>query len=301
MPSFASMIKNIFLLLLLLQFAPTLIKNIRKNYSSLWEEKTQVGLIPIKGVLTDSQKPIKHLKKFFSDPDIKAIVISMDCPGGAAGTSQAIFQELKALKLQHLKPVVVWVENIAASGGYYIASAADHIIATPSAFIGSIGVYIPLLHLKDFIEQFKIQYDPVASGVYKLATDPFTATSSVQKEMLQGLTRDTYEQFVKDVAQQRSKLVVAHASEWAEGRVFTGHQALEKGLIDEIGSPSSVEHYLKQKITVVGKIDYVKAPKISAIASLLGTDDNDDDSSYTQSMFEHIYGMLMKTVRSIQA
>lgn len=300
MASFASFIKNIFLLLLLLQFAPPLLKGIRKNYHSLWEEKTKIGVIPIKGVLTDSQKTIKHMKKFFSDSDIKAIIIAMDCPGGAAGTSQAIFEELKALKLRYLKPVIIWVENIAASGGYYIACAGDHIIATPSAFVGSIGVYIPLVHMKEFIEQFKISYDPVATGVYKLATDPFTSTTTQQKEMLQSLTRDTYDQFVKDVAQQRSKLLVAHASEWAEGRIFTGKQALEKGLIDEIGSPASIENYLKQKITIVGKIEYIKAPKTSPLATLLGTDDT-QDSSFTQSVAEHVYGMFMKTIRSIQA
>lgn len=283
MADFSSTIKNIFLLLLLLQFAPPLIKNIQKSYGSFFEQKTLVGVVSFKGMITSSEKYLKTLKKYFKDPEIKAIVLEMDCPGGAAGSSQALFQEIKALKATHLKPVIVRVENICASGGYYIASACDHIIATPSAFIGSIGAYIPLVKVKELLDQVKVSYNPVSSGSYKLAADPFTEGTPAQRAMLQDLTNDTYNQFIRDIAQSRTKLALAQAHEWADGKIFTGHQAFEKGLIDEIGAQSALENYLKQKITVTGDIKYIKQPKQSPLSQLFGSGDSTEESSYAKA------------------
>lgn len=264
------------------------IQTIKKNYGTLFEPKTQVGSMTIKS-LSSSRTICKQLKKFFEDSDIKAIVLVMDCPGGTSGTSQAIFQELKLLKNQHVKPVIVWVENVCASGGYYIASAADHIIATPSSFIGSIGAYIPLYQAKELLNTLKVEYDPVVAGEYKLSGDPLSKTSAQQRAMLQELTKNTYEQFVKDVASSRPQLSLSKADEWAQGRIFTGLQALEKGLIDELGSWSTIESALKQKIAVTGTLEYVHAEKSSTLSRWFGKDEDDDnDSSYVEAALAHI-------------
>lgn len=275
MAKFTTYLKNIFFFLLFLQIIPVLIVGIKRQYTALLEPKSQVAVIPIKGTLNESGYYIKHLREFFKNQEIKAIVLAMECPGGKAGTAQAIYEEIKALKMQHVKPVVAWVENTCASGGYYIACAADTIISTPSAFVGSIGVYIAQPQLKEFIEQFKLKYGVIKTGDYKTAGDPLLEQTPEQKAMLQGLTNDTYTQFVHDVSQSRPQLALARVNEWANGQIFTGRQGLEKGLVDELGSFSTLEKTLRQKTTLEEKIDWVYPPKPSPFRGLFGNPEED--------------------------
>jgi protease-4 len=278
MAKMSSILTNIFLLLLLIQIAPGMIKNIKSNYTEYLENKTKVGLISIKNVISDSTHYVRDIKKFFEQDDIKAILLKMDCPGGNAGASQAIFNEIKELKKIHLKPVVVWVQNVCASGGYYIACTADHIIATPSAFVGSIGVYIPQPHLKQFIEQFKIRYNSIDAGTYKTAGNPLLDVTPEQQKMLKGLVDDTYVQFTTDVAEQRPKLTLHTVSTWADGKVFTGKQALELGLVDELGSQITAEQYIKHKLIIEGGIEWVRPACVSNLSKLFKGDCEDDDA-----------------------
>jgi protease-4 len=254
-------------LLVFLQLAPMLVRSIAKQYQEMLTEKTQVGRMSITGTLTTATDYIKSLESFFKEPKIKAILINMESGGGAAGTSQAIFEEIKELKKKHVKPVIVFAENICASGAYYIACAADSIIAAPSSFIGSIGVYIPHPELREFIEQYKIKYNITKTGTYKAAGNMFTDDTPEQKEMFQSLTDDTYAQFIKDVAASREKLSLKNADEWAQGRIFTGNQALNLGLIDKIGSLTMVEQEIREKAPIVGEIEWIEAPKPSKLAS----------------------------------
>lgn len=279
MAKMSTIITNIFLLLVLLQVAPGIIKNIKNTYTEMLEAKTKVGLLTIKDAICDSTFYAKELKKMFEKDDIKAILLKMDCPGGNAGASQAIFNEIKEQKKIHLKPVVVWVQNVCASGGYYIACTADHIIATPSAFVGSIGVYIPQPQLKKFIEQFHIRYNTINAGNYKTAGNPLLDTTPEQEKMLKGLVDDTYVQFTTDVAEQRPKLTMHTVNTWADGRIFTGKQALELGLVDELGSQITAEQYIKHKLIIEGDIEWVRPTCSSNIAKLFKGDCEDDDSS----------------------
>lgn len=287
-------LKNIFYFLLFIQIVPLLVSGIIKQYATFFEPKTKVAVLPIKGTLTSASYYIKHLRDFFKDPHIKAIVLSLETPGGKAGTSQAIYEEIKALKAENLKPIVSLVENICASGGYYIASATDNIIATPSAFIGSIGVYIAQPHLKAFIEQFKIEYDVIKTGDYKTTGDPLLSQTPEQKALLQGLTNDTYNQFVHDVAQARPKLSLAESAQWANGQIFTGRQGLEKGLVDELGSFSTLEKVLRQKTTIEGKIEWIYPPKPSPFKDFFGqnNDEYPDSESYAGWIIEGMKSYL---------
>jgi protease-4 len=269
--SVSGFLKFTLLLLVFLMVAPSLIKNIYTNYQELLKEKTKIAVISIDTTLTEAEPYTDQLTKQFKNTEIKAIVLKIESGGGAAGTSQTIFNELKALKKQFPKPVIVFVENVCASGAYYIACAADTIITSPSAFIGSIGVYIPHPQLNEFIEQFKIKYSVVKTGAYKAVGDPLLQDSPEQLAMLQDLTNNTYEQFVNDVAASRSKLSRATATIWAEGKVFTGAQALELGLIDKVGSPSTVEQELRERIAIVGEIEWVKAPKPSSLSQFFSS------------------------------
>ena len=282
MSKLTTYLKNIFFILLILQFTPPILQNLSKQYNKLYENKTQVGVIEIKGTLYSAKKHVKHLKEFFENKDIKAILLKMDCPGGSAGTSQAIYSEILALKEQNgSKPVIALVENMCASGGYYVASAADYIVASPSSMVGSIGVYIAHPQFKDFIEQFKVKYSVTKSGLYKTAGDPLTELTEPAKEMFQNLTNNVYEQFVSDIKSRRPKLAALDEKSWAEGRILTGNEALKVGLIDAVGSYSHAVKAIKDKAIIEGEIEWVKPPKKSNLWKVLVGDDENGGKTNT--------------------
>ena len=273
----------IFLFFIAMSLLPLLIKGVSAFYNRYIESRAQVVVIPIKGVLYDSATHVKHLHTYFKDPSIKAILLKIECPGSAAATGEIIFHEINALKTQYPKPVIALVENVCASGGYYIATSADHIIASPMSLIGSVGVtFSYFFQLKDFIEQFKIKAVPLAAGEYKNTTNPFTELTPAQKQMLQELLNDDYEQFVNDVAQKRN-LSVTTATQWANGKIFTGRQALKLGLIDELGSWSNAITAIKEKALIETDIKWVHPPSTTGFWALFGGDsEGTDDSMFTR-------------------
>jgi len=291
---FTEYLKTLFFLLLFLQFAPPMIKNIKKQYERLIVPKARVGLVEVKGILYKSERYNKYLNKFFKDPNIKAILIKMDCPGGASGTSQSVYNEILSLKKKYNKPVITLVENICASGGYYIACATDHIIAAPSSMIGSIGnAFQYLFQLKEFIENYKIKYKTLTAGKYKSTTDPFVDITPEQEAMLQDVLKDSYAQFTQDVSKNR-KLSLKTKGEWAEGKLFTGSQALKIGLIDAVGSPFTAVQVIREKALIDEKeeILWVKPPKVTGLATLFGGTSEEDEGSMF-SMFTHgLYAFL---------
>jgi len=281
MATFSDYLKNIFFIILLLQFAPPLLKNIKNQYANLLEPQTKVGVLTIKGAILDSNYYTKYLRKYFHDCDIKAILLKIESPGGAAGSSEAISHEIELLKKECPKPIISLVENICASGGYYIAASTDYIIAPPSALIGSIGTYIPFqFKLKDFIEHYKITYNVIKAGDYKIATDPFVNPTPELNSMLQSVADDSYKNFTHYVAKHRTKLSLDNVKEWANGKIFTGSQAQKLGIIDELGSYSDAIKIIKDKAIIEGKIEWVQPQRQGGLLGMLSgnqdTADNDD-------------------------
>ena len=291
--SFFNVLKTLFLILIMINFTPPLIQGIKKQYESYTQPKTKVGILPVKGMLTDSSYYTKHLNSFFTNPEIKAILIKMECPGSAAATAQAIQHEILMLKKEHPKHVEVLVENVCASGGYYIASAADHITAPGTAIIGSIGASMScLFQLKDFIEQFKIHYEPIKAGAYKSAGDPFVPMTQQERELLQGVTEDDYQQFLEDVARNRG-ISLADKDTWAEGKVFSARQALHLGLIDTLGSLHTATASIKEKALIEGEIEWVHPPQPYSWTNLLRS-----DSDAQESLISHITNTLCSQIET---
>ena len=204
-------------------------------YEKTLQPHTKVAYMEIRGVLMDSSYHLKQIKRFFKDPEIKGILIKIEATGGASGTSQVMFHEISEIKKEFPKPLVVFVENVCASGAYWVACAADHIIASPAAWVGSIGVVIPYrFKLKQLINHFNIQYEPVKAGDFKNFSNPFVDTTPAEQQMMQDLVNQVYKEFTESVAHKRNKLSTAKTNEWANGKVFTGRQAFELGLIDEL-------------------------------------------------------------------
>lgn len=276
--------RNIILALIAIPFIPAAIKTLKNLYSNASKQTTKVGLISLKGPIADASLTAAHLKQMFEDDDIVAILLKIDSPGGAAGASQALYSEILERKKIYQKPVVAWVQNICASGGYYVASAADTIVATPVALIGSVGAYFAWPQFKEFVENYKVHYHLVPSGKYKTTFNPFGATSPEELKLVKQLADNTVEIFIADVIRARPQLGKLKVENWAEGRIFTGQQALELGLIDQLGSQITVEETLKKLADITTDIEWVKpAQQPGWLKFLSDGEDTDEEHPYIKA------------------
>ncbi len=286
--SLINILKNLFFILLIIYLVPPVLGGIKKQYEHYASQKTQVGIISLQECIQDSSILNKQLHSFFKNHDIKAILLKIDCSGGSSGSCQTVHDELKALKHDYPKPVIVVVENCCASGAYYIASASDYIVAPGMALIGNIGTcFAYLFQLREFIEQYKIKYVPIKAGAYKTVGDRFTDITPQEKELLQGVLDDSYQQFITDVAANR-KLSVNDSKLWADGKIFSGRQAKELGLIDEIGSMYQAIRALKDKALIEGEIEWVKAAQESPLTALFPESSSDVDSPYVAAFVDKL-------------
>lgn len=288
-------LKNIFFILILLQIAPPIIQSIMKQYTDLLEPQTKVACVPVQGVLYDSTTLTKHLKRYFKDNDIKAILLKVDCAGSAAGTGEAIANEIAILKKEYPKPIITLAENICTSGAYYIASTTDYIICAPSTIIGSIGATIQYqFKVDELLKKHDITYLPLAAGTYKNATDPFAATDPQKVKMLQALIDDSYHNFVAHVAKNRPHLSLDASKNWADGKVFSGTQSLSLGLVDEIGSKSNAVAKIKELAVIEGKIQWVKPERMSGLQELVFGSSEESLSTATPGIQQLVVHFLQK-------
>ena len=277
-------LKAIFFIILILQFTPPLVETIRKHYHNLVEPRTKVAILEIKDIINSSAYYTHHLKSFFENPEVKAIILKINSGGGAAGSGQAIFNEIKLLQKQHPKTIITISENILGSAAYHVAAATDWVLCSPSTIVGSIGGYLPhQFKLKDFAERWKIRVELISAGKYKSVGDPFIETTPEQQQLLQSIADDAYIQFTSDIADAR-KLPLNKSDEWGDGKIFTGNQALKMGLVDEVGSWSNLLTRLKEKALIEGKIDWITPPHKSPLAEFLGMG-SDHEAHEEQSTF----------------
>jgi protease IV len=193
----------------------------------------RIALINIEGLITDSRETTEELKEYVKNPSIKAIVLRIDSPGGAVAPAQEIYEEVRKAAVK--KKVLVSMGSIAASGGYYIASPATRIIANPGTLTGSIGVIMEIPNIEGLMNKLGIKTEVVKSGRHKDIASIFRGIGKEEREILQGVLDNVHEQFIKAVAEGR-KMLPEDVKKIADGRVFTGEQALKIGLIDELGN-----------------------------------------------------------------
>ncbi len=193
----------------------------------------KIGIIEIKGLISEADKTLRHLREFERDASIKAIVVRIDSPGGAVGASQEIYRELK--RVREKKPVVASMGSVAASGGLYVALGAQKIIASPGTLTGSIGVMIQIPNVRKLLEKIGVEATVIKSGPYKDTGSILRPLTEKEKALLYETIKDVYEQFVTAIAEERH-LKREEIKKFADGRVFTGRRAKELGLIDEFGN-----------------------------------------------------------------
>lgn len=193
----------------------------------------QIGVVRIDGVILESESVIKKVRTLSHDPDIKAIVLRINSPGGAVVPSQDIWEEIQKARKRG-KVVVSSIGTVGASGAYYIASASDYIMASRGSLTGSIGVIMEMAEFKDLLDKLGIHSEVIKSGAMKDAGSPFRPMTQEEKTYVQGLLENIHQQFIQAVAQGRH-LDPKIVKPLADGRVFTGDMAFQDHLIDGTG------------------------------------------------------------------
>jgi len=202
--------------------------------SNLRTPGSKIAIVNIKVPIYSSERFVEQLNKFNKENSIKGIVIRMDTPGGSVAATQEIFEAVKRVK-QNNKKIVVSMGNIAASGGYYISCGADIIMANPSTITGSIGVIAEFPNFKGLYDKIGVKFETIKSGKFKDTGSPNRNMTNEEKDYFQILIDDSYMQFVEVVAQARN-LPTETVIKLADGRVYSGRQAKNVGLVDTLGT-----------------------------------------------------------------
>ncbi len=232
----------------------------------------KVAVLDISGVITKSDATIQRIHIYRDSPNVKAIVLRINTPGGSVAPVQEVFAELNKLD----KPIVASMGSTAASGGYYIACAADTIVANPGTLTGSIGVIMQFTKMKGLYDKVGLEQQIIKSGQFKDAGSAFRDLTDEEKAALQETVDDVYNQFVDAISQSRAEhLTRDEIVQLADGRIFSGKQAQTHKLVDQLGN-------LQDAIKIAGKLGNIDGtPKVlriqrkkSLLETILGIEQN---------------------------
>jgi protease-4 len=221
---------------------------------------TKVGIVHVRDTIVDSRPVTDWIRSLEEDDAVQAVLLRINSPGGVVAPSQEIHDAVRSLAQK--KPVVASMGAVAASGGYYIACAADRIVANPGSITGSIGVMAQMLSFAQLLERMGVKDQTVTSGDLKAAGSPTETLSQREREYFQELVQDLHEQFVLAVAQGRN-MDMAKVRKLADGRAFTGAQAHRAGLVDALGSRQAAMEQLRDMAKITGNIHTVEGPEKS--------------------------------------
>jgi protease-4 len=206
----------------------------------------RVGIVSVQGIIESDAAFRRHLSAFAEDPTVRAFVVEIRSPGGVAGTAQSMYAELARLRAMDDRPVVAWIGEVGASGGYYVALGADSILALPGAITGSIGVIMELPNAEELMRKVGIGLEVVQSGEHKDLGPPVRELSEDERRILQELVDDVHEQFVSAVRENR-RMEREAVLAVTDGRVVSGARAVDLGLVDRTGT-------LRDAVSVAGRM-----------------------------------------------
>lgn len=212
-----------------------------------------IALIEIQGVIRDGDGPggadriVRQLDDAAESPAVRAVLLTINSPGGSVGATKKIYDRVIALR--KTRPVVATITDVAASGGYYIASAADKSFAYSGSLVGSIGVIAVRPNVGPFLRNHGIEVDTIKSGRYKDSSYPFRAMTDEERQMMQRAMDDAYDQFIVDVAEGRRQSQATVRS-WAEGRIYSGTQARAEQMIDDLGGRERAMQAIREALKI---------------------------------------------------
>ncbi|MGB3898965.1 MAG: signal peptide peptidase SppA [Mesorhizobium sp.] len=210
----------------------------------LGEAGDHIAKVRIEGTITEDDELVERLEKIRKAPHVKGVILAIDSPGGTTAGGEMIFDEIRKLAAE--KPVAAQVGTLAASAGYMIASAADHIVARKSSIVGSIGVLVQFPDVTGLMDKLGIKLEEVKSSPLKAEPSPFNPTTEEERTMVRRLILDSYDWFVGIVAERRS-MTRPQVLALADGSIFTGRQALTNKLVDAVGGEDEAVAWLATK------------------------------------------------------
>lgn len=219
--------------------------------------KPKIGIVHVEGMIIDATDTLNWLRKLREDPSVKGILVRINSSGGVIGPTQELHRGLERAARE--KPVVVSLAAMAASGGYYVASAGHTIMANPGTITGSIGVRLELTNLQGLMEKLGISRESMSSGPLKNTGSPFRDLTPEERAYLETVIMDLHTQFVRDVARGR-KMPLEQVQALADGRIMTGLQALELGLVDALGGQEEAVELLKELAGIDKKVELIQDP-----------------------------------------
>ena len=264
--------------------------------------KGQIGVVEVKGVIMESKPTIELLHRAESDPNIKAILVRISSPGGAVGPTQEIYEEMRRIdsaweKPQKQpqkeeaadekkgkespsyttpKPVYASFGTIAASGGYYLGSAARKIYANPGTLTGSIGVIMQFMDLSELFALAKVKQTNIKAGKYKDVGSPTRSMTREEKELLNDMIEGVHNQFIKDILKTRQDKLNRDIEELAQGQIFSGEEAHKYGLVDDLKGLWAAGRSIHQDLELEGKFGFkfIEKEKSRNILRILDDLDN---------------------------
>ena len=231
----------------------------------------KVAVVDLKGVIASSDEVVRQMKKYRNNSSVRAIVLHIDSPGGGVVASQEMYEEVRAVR-DGGKPVIVSMGSLAASGGYYVAVGGSYPVANRGTLTGSVGVIselaagkpvdikVEFLQVKDALDKLGIGVKTIKAGKLKDAGSPMRAMNEDDQKYFQALMDDVHRQFIDVVARER-KMDVEKVRELADGRVFTGEQALQLGLVDTLGTFEDAVRIAAVKVGIKGEPAIVRERK----------------------------------------
>ncbi|MGK7311402.1 MAG: signal peptide peptidase SppA [Candidatus Longimicrobiales bacterium M2_2A_002] len=195
----------------------------------------RIALLDVSGVINDDQTFLRDVRRLRRDGSVRGWVVSINSPGGVVAPSQSIYQTLNQLRTEDGVPVVASIGSVGASGGYYVALGADSILALPGSVTGSIGVIMEYPNVQELLGKVGVRMEVVKAGAQKDLGSPFRPMGPEDREVLSAMISDVHEQFIEAVSERRDMPVDA-VRRLADGRVLSGRQAMEAGLVDRLGN-----------------------------------------------------------------
>ena len=253
--------------------------------SLLGGEQSPIAVVEVEGVIMSSKKVIKKLLMAEKEKSIKAIILRVNSPGGAVGPTQEIYEEIR--RIDKDKPVYASFGTVAASGGYYIGAAARKIYSPAGAMTGSIGVIMNFMDLSQLYQWAKVSPEVIKSGRYKDIGSAARQMTSEERKLLNDMTASVHEQFIMDIFKVREKKIVGGLDglrEYAQGQIFSGQGAKERGLVDEIAGLWEAGRQVHKELNLDGKfgLRFIKLKRDVSISDILsGIEQSVQDFKYS--------------------
>ncbi len=277
--------------IMLMGFAVFTVKSLKQEAMGrkTWEsEGGAIGVIKLEGVIMDSKEFVERLQEAEKDPEVKAIIVRVDSPGGAVGPTQEIYEEIRRVDSaydpaakpedQKGKPIYASIGSIAASGGYYVSAGTRRIYANAGSLTGSIGVIMQFMDASKLMEWAKVRPEIVKSGRYKDFGGPNRSLTVQERELLETTLGGVHDQFRSDILKNREGKIQGDLVELSQGQIFSGEEAMKFGLVDEIAGLWEAGRRIHKELGLKGEssLRYIEKKKKGKFWELL---DNMEEAS----------------------